>query len=410
MIKKTQYLDPKSHNSQPGGQTEFVIPVKAFREARLIDFGVQTYTSANSCGYAYNAGALSLIDTITVYSGSTEVAQCRGVAYLGAETQIMDSGAQNFSVGTSLYGSSLRYVPDVTIDGGLTAPALGSASFTYLDLKRILPFFLGLDLDGYSAMSKAVKAGKRRRVRELIAQSNVIPGDKLNLRIVIQYTTLPPDQLFVNALSTDTYTLSRPILVVDEILGAAPTDKFQMVYDTFDIENVTIPGAAAGNTTSTPSLRLQGADGYYLKDISLISARYPGNTLNTNFKGFASTAQKDEVMNLLVNSELIVPIDIDTPARKQMYLNYSNPSALCPILSNIFDHGGVPSLYTGTAETQTKQFSYVTLDVERKVFQMALQYSRLAYDTYQAEPINMVALYRIQNVLSYQNGSVAVSK
>lgn len=407
MMKRTQYVDPKSHNGVLGGITAFDVPKSELRNFRLIDFGVASYSGGADRQYAYNVGAMSLIDTITVFDGSVELAQVRGVAYLGAKRQGDDSGAQNYSVGSTLYGSQLRYDPAVTISADIASPALGQAvsNLVQIDLGKILPFFYGLDLDAYKQMSKAVKSGRRKRVRELIKKANVIPARQMDLRIVIQYTSLTPSQLFVNGVDTDTVSFSRPILVVDEIVGAPRQTDFEIVYDVYDVENVTLPAVVALSTSATPNLRLQGADGSYLKEVALINAQYPGSTVNANFKGFSSTAQKDEALNLIVNSELLLPVDCDSPARKQMFLNYSSPRAMCPILTNLYGHSGTGSLYAGEGATNLKTMSYVSLDIEKKVSSLYLQYSRAGFVAGAGvESINFIALYTIQKVLQHKSG------
>jgi hypothetical protein len=411
MLKKTLYQDPQSHNGVLGGLTVFHVPKAELRNFRLIDFGVATYSSGGR-QYAYNVGAMSIVDTITVFDGSVELAQVRGVGYLGAKRQGDDSGAQNYSVGSALYGSQLVYDPAVTISSRDSAsPALGGAvsNLVQIDLGKILPFFYGLDLDAYGKMSRAVKGGKRRQVRELIKQANVIPARDMDLRIVIQYTSLLPSQLFVNGVDTDVVTFQRPILVVDEIIGAPRQTDFQIVYDVYDIENVTLPAVAATVTAATPNLRLQGADGSYLKEVTLINAQYPGSTLNPNFKGFSSTAQNEETINLIVNSELLLPVDCDSPARKQMFMNYNSPRAICPILTNLYGHGGTAGLYSGQGTVNLQTMSYISLDIERKISSLFLQYSRRGFVAGAGvESINLIALYTIQKVLQHKMGRSVV--
>jgi hypothetical protein len=283
------------------------------------------------------------------------------------------------------------------------------SNLVQIDLGKILPFFYGLDLDSYGKMSRAVKGGKRRQVRDIIKQANVIPARDMNLRIEIQYTSLLPSQLFVNGVDTDVVTISRPILVCDEIVGAPRQTDFQIVYDVYDVESVTLPAAIAQQTSSTPNLRLQGADGSYLKEVTLINAQYPGSTLNANFKGFSSTAQIAESINLIVNSELLLPVDCDTPARKQMFLNYNSPRAICPILTNLYGHAGTATLYAGEAATNLKTMSYITLDIERKISSLFLQYSRNGFvGGAGLESINFIALYTVQKVLQHKSGRSTV--
>ena len=411
MLKKTLYQDPQSHNGVLGGLTVFHVPKTELRNFRLIDFGVATYTGGANRQYAYSAGAMSLIDTITVFDGSVELAQVRGVGYLGAKRQQDDSGAQNFSVGSTLYGSQLVYDPAVTISARVNSVNLGqgTSALVQIDLGKILPIFYGLDLDAYGKMSRAVKGGKRKQVRELIKQANVIPARDMDLRIVIQYTSLTASQLFKNGVDTDQVTFQRPILVVDEIVGAPRQTDFQIVYDVYDVENVTLPAVAATVTASTPNLRLQGADGSYLKEVSLINAQYPGSTLNANFKGFSSTAQNEETINLIVNSELLLPVDCDTPARKQMFFNYNSPRAILPILTNLYGHGGTTDLYSGNGTTNLQTMSYISLDVEKKISSLFLQYSRKGFVAGAGiESINLIAMYTIQKVLQHKMGRSVV--
>lgn len=415
MMKTTVYVEASTHNND---YTEFMIPRYACQNFRLIDFGIKTYTAnggGDPRGYAGNTGALSLIDTITIYSGTQVVCQTRGVGYLSGLKQLSDGANSNFSIGSSLYQNLLSYEANDTIQIKNETATLASNNLTYIDLYKIVPFFLGLDLEGYKSMHKAVKKGDNKKIKELIRTSNLIRCDKLPLRVVIEYTKTTPDVLFRNGNVADTFVLNRPVLVIDKITGAKLDDKFQVVYDTYNVESVMFDGAAANTDVPMKQVKLYGCDGKYLKEVSFINSGLNDPNYNAVFKMYGSVAMNKEVMNLLVNSNKVVPMEIDSPARKQMYLNYSKPNFMCPILSNVFGHGATQANQLYGANTSegykvSNQYSYLTLSVDERINQMALQYQRKAFSGgAQIRQIQMICLYTTQQTLSYQDGNLIVA-
>jgi hypothetical protein len=413
MLKQTQYVEASTHSNQ---FTEFMIPNVPARNFRLISFGISSYQGGNDRRYAESTGSLSLIDNITVYSGSTVVCQTRNANYLSSFKELCDGGNANYSVGSTLYQNSLNYEPNTTIQVNQTSNPLGQAlsNLTQIDLYKLVPFFLALDLEGYKTMAKAVKKGDKRKIKDLIRSSNVIRCDKLQLRLVIEYTKMTPDVLFKNGNSADTYIINRPVLVMDRIMGEQLENNFQMVYDNYDSESFRLEGAVA-NTDVQSQVRLYGCDGKYLKEVTLINAGNPDPTRNTNFKQFGSIAMNKEVINLLVNSNKLIPTEIDSPARKQMFLNASKPAFMTPILSNLYDHGGIQNnqLYganTTDAFINTKQFSYLSLNVNERINQLSLQYNRRTYNAgAQIQAMNMLCFYTTQRTLVYKDGNLTVS-
>ena len=416
MLKQTQYVEASTHSNS---FTEFMLPMVPARNFRLISFGVSSYSGGNDRRYAHSTGSLCLIDTITVYSGSTVVSQTRGSNYLSAFKELCDGGNANYSVGSTLYQNSLNYEPNTTIQVNELSNPLGQAvsNLTQIDLYKLVPFFLGLDLEGYKQMAKAVKKGDKKKVKEMIRSSNVIRCDKLQLRVVIEYTKMSADMLFKNGLTTDTFNINKPVLVMDRIMGDKLDNNFEMVYDNYDLESFSLP-LVQPQTDSDTQARLYGCDGKYLKEVTLITSSNLDNAnRNANFKLFGSSAQYKEVVNLLVNSEKLIPTEIDTPARKQLFLNYSKPAFMAPILSNQVSHGGTVNnaLYganTTNAYVNNTQFSYLTLNVNQRINQLSLQYRRRGYNTgntAQVFPIQMLCFYTTQRTLVYKDGQLTVS-
>ena len=415
MIKQTQYIEATSHSNN---RTEFTVPKYMCNNFRLIDFGVKTYTPATDRQYPYGCGALCLIDTITVYDGSTIISQSRGVNQFSAFREQCDGASANYSIGSSLYNNSLNYEPNQTIQINQTAPTLGAGkeNLTYVDLWKIVPFFLGLDLEAYNQMRQAVKKGNKKQIKKLVKSANVIPCDKLNLRIVIEYSQLSADLLFHNGQESDTYDINRPILCVDKISGAPSSNDFQIVYDNYDLEIIKLNGFDAnpgeGTELAEQQLRLYACDGKFLKDITLV------NSAISAYEGassFFSGSQFKESMNIIVNSEKLIPYDLNTPARKQMYLNYSKSNFMTPILSNVYGHGATEDnkLYGGpndNASLMTKLNSYLTLTVDQRINQLVLQYQRSTYtNDFQFEPIMMNCFYTTQRTLNYKNGQMVIA-
>ena len=412
MLKKTLYTNPVVNNNILGGRVEFDMPRGKIRNPRLISFGVATYTGGVNRQYNYLNGSPSIISRISALRGGLEIASVRGMGWVASSREIADSGTQNFSVGGSLYGSSLQYVPDTQITFPYSSAPLGQAqsNSTYIDLAKFLPFFYGLDLDTYGELAKAVKSGNRKRAKSLIGSANVFPTDLMPIRIVIEYTTLTPNKLFVNALDTDTVSFSTPILVCDEIMGLESKSDFQIVYDNYSIESVTLPGNSTLGTALSTEVRLLGAIGSYVREISLINGAYLSGTLNDFFRAFGSSAQYKESINMIVNSRQFLPLNCDTPAKKQMYLNYSSPNAMCPLLGNVSDHGAFDTAQLYAVEESLKQWSFVTFNIDQPLTSLTLQYARTTSgSTIGLQDINMIVMYTVQKILTFKNGSAVVS-
>jgi hypothetical protein len=414
MLKQSVYVEPSSHSNQ---YTEFIVPAYPARNFRMIAFGINSYTGGNDRHYSHSCGALSLIDTITVYSGSTVVSQTRGANYLSAFKEMSEGGVNNISIGSTVYQNSLNYALNATINVNKVSDHFNTAGIIntgMVELYKLCPFFLGLDVEGYSAMAKAVKKNDNRKKKQLIKSSNVIRCDKLNLRIVIQYTSLSPDLLFVNGVATDTYVINRPVLVMDKIMGAELKDNFQIVYDNHDLESFTIKGAVADTDMPMEQIKLYGANDKFVHNVILINS---GETSHNYFKMFRSVAMNKEEINLVVNGELLLNFNMDSPARKQMFLNYSKPQFMCPMLSNLYGHAAAennqlygPDNGTTIASENFSEFSYLSLDIGQKISQLALQYKRRTYrNGTQTNNFNMLCFYTTQRVLSYSNGVLNVS-
>jgi hypothetical protein len=290
---------------------------------------------------------------------------------------------------------------------------LGAKNPTYLDLWRLLPFLMGLDVEKFSELQKSIKNKDRKKVREILKTSNVIHSDKLNLRLVIEYSTKSPSQLFVNGNNADTYNILKPVLCVDQVM-AETSNSFQVVYDNWDNEVINITPALVGVDKKEDRL-LYGCIGKYLSDVWIENCATSSN-LNPAFLDNGSYGLLNEMVNLVVNEKQIIPNNqCNTSARKQMYLNYTSPNMMCPLLSNVYGHGATQNniLYganTTIAYQGVGKYSYLKLSVEKVVESLRLYLDFKAFDagvTLGAFNVNL--FYRTKKTLSFNNGQVLVS-
>jgi hypothetical protein len=379
VLKQTQYISASSHSND---RTEFVIPQNFIgKNFRLIDFGLESYSQAGRY-YAYSTGSLCVIDRLTLYSGSEIINSCRLTPHLAAKQQLAQMGSTNYSIGSVIYQNSLGYNIGSATDSRYSqdvSPQLSdvnNSNLTWVDLGKYLPFLLGLDVDGYSKLGQALRKGKRRQAREIISKSNVIRCDLLNLRLEIEYQT-QPQNVFVNGVSTDTFVIRRPTLCIDKLIGLPNlSDNFSVMYDNFDAELAPIT-----SSTDLQQIRLTGCDGRFLKEVTMSNVPLlngGGHFYPETFKQFGSLGQLNERVNMIVNSEKLLPQDCDSTARKQMYLDYNNPKFMCPLFSNLYDHSG-RALYTADSIRNMGEFSYLSLDVGQRIVNLYLQYQRDLY-------------------------------
>ena len=192
-------------------------------------------------------GAVSLMDTISLYNDTELINQCRNCDKVMEFSELSEGAMMSYSKTQNLIQNQMNLDADLFIEvkPSNINPELGVKNPTYIDLWRFLPFLMGLDLDKFSELQKAIKNKDRKKVKQILKTSNVIHANKLNLRLVIEYSTKSPSQLFVGADDSDSYNIIKPVLVCDEV-NEPVSNSFQVVYDNWDNEMVTIVGGVAG--------------------------------------------------------------------------------------------------------------------------------------------------------------------
>lgn len=411
-MKKTLYVQPSVHNNQ---YTEFQIPRNQLQNFRLIDLGVQDYV-ANGGGdprkYNFISGAVSIIDTVSLYNDTELINQCRNCDKVMEFSSLSEGAMMNYSKTQGLIKNQTNLDADdiIEIQPANLTTALGAKNPTYLDLWRLLPFLMGLDIDKFNDLKESIKNKNRKKVKQILKTSNVIYADKLNLRLVIEYSTKSPSNLFENGNDADTYNIIKPVLVCDQVMDVS-SNSFQVVYDNWDNEVVTLSQSALGTDKKEDRI-LYGTIGRYVSDVWILNA--PASSAGT---GSGSYGLYNEMVNLVVNEVQIVPNNqCNTPARKQMFLNYTSPNSMTPLLSNVYGHGATNNneLY-GANTTPAYGFvgliSYVNLSVEKVVESMRLYLDFKAWGTKDVTlgGLNVNLFYRCKRTLSYNNGQTLVS-
>jgi len=414
-MKKTLYVQPAVHNNQ---YTEIMVPKYKLQNFRLIDLGVQNYVAnggGNPRKYNDLTGAVSLIDTVSLFNDTTLINQCRNCDKLMEFSQLSEGAMMNYSKTSSLNQSQLNIDADdvIQVKTENLNNALGAKNPTYLDLWRLIPFLLGLDVEKFSLLQKSLKNKDRKQVRQILKTSNVIHADKLNLRLVIEYSTKSPSQLFVNGNDSDTYNILKPVLCVDQVM-AETSNSFQVVYDNWDNETINITPVASGTDKKEDRI-LYGCIGKYLSDVWIENCATSSN-LSSRFLANGSYGLLNEMVNLVVNEKQIIPNNqCNTPARKQMYLNYTSPNMMCPVLCNVFGHGGTANneLYsanTTPAYQNVGKHSYLNLSVEKVVESLRLYLDFKATGAgVLLGAFNVNLFYRTKRTLSYNNGQILIS-
>jgi hypothetical protein len=195
---------------------------------------------------------------------------------------------------------------------------------------------------------------------------------------------------------------------------AETSNSFQVVYDNWDNETINITPVASGTDKKEDRI-LYGCIGKYLSDVWVENCATSSN-LSSRFLANGSYGLLNEMVNLVVNEKQIIPNNqCNTPARKQMYLNYTSPNMMCPVLCNVFGHGGTANneLYsanTTPAYQNVGKHSYLNLSVEKVVESLRLYLDFKATGAgVLLGAFNVNLFYRTKRTLSYNNGQILIS-
>lgn len=411
----TQYIEAKSHSND---FTEFEFPKYCMKNIRLLSLGVNSYVqspaSSNLVQYPYNSGSSCLIDTITLYSGTQIINQVRNVQQLMAFFNLNEDSSTNYSLNSNLTKNSLSYDCNGTIDIEYSSPDLGSSlSYSYLDLWKLLPFCLGLEADAYSQLSNAVKTKNKRKITNLINAASPIRSDVLNLRLVIEYSKLNGQQLFVNGQVGDSWGINRPVLCVDKVKPDNSTS-FNVIYDNYELEQVTSEGVVI-NTDKELDLPLYGCEGKFVKELFVMNCKLTNQQTPYSVNAGSVGLYKENI-NFVCNGVQVCPNNnINTTARKQMMLSYSHPTQMLPPMASSFAHGcNDPNNLFGLAGSASRALqsymSYTSFELNKKIDSLRLLLSfRGGPTTTQLGNMNICIYYQVNRVLTYSNGNVILS-
>lgn len=381
--KKTNYKTPSSQNSQI---IAWSVPKERViaKDFKIVNFGLKSYSGGAPAYYPAFCGVTCLIDTITVYDGAQQVAQLRQVPQKVAEIMLSNPADWNYSLYSTQYQTGLAYdlsndVPPssapvyfqtIGLGGDILALGTGAAQ-SCIELGSLLPYFYGLDSESYDRYTRARNRRDMRELRRIVRRSTGIPIGHMDLRIEIQLSQLDNTLLFVGGQSGADKQYEIPQLVYDSY-EAPDMPEFAIVYDNYDYEGFSTAAKSVGDR-ETIDRPLNSSIGNYCKEITMINAPQVQDISNTRTLSYCSVGLKDEMDNLIINDLLVVPKNVcNTPARKQMYLNYTRPLFTTPVGGSVYSHmlSTTPNGLFGPTATAANPaallqrcFSYVTFGV-----------------------------------------------
>lgn len=436
-MKRTEYQQPSSHSN---AFTEFILTGCEAKNLKISQFGMSSYT-ANGGGnryFPYLAGGSCIIDTITAYNyeDGSIIDQLRNVPSFIAYRTLMNRPDYLYSSAATQLQGALNYdlMNDVAptnpptafqLTRGSDQPSIvsGNALIT-LDLGDLIHYFLGLDQDSYTQYRAALKDRNHRRVKQIKQASNGVRCDLVPIRIRIMYSTKPANMLFVGGNQADTYVINPPVLVYDRLDVTDPSKNMTVVYDRYeqDVFSTSIDAAKGLGSKLTDDKALYGAVGKLCTELVLINAPQSQDVSNQTSLSFSSTGLWNENIQMIVNGLPIIPANkLDTPARKQLYLNYSKPNFTTPLLGSLYWHqadilgnGLFGNVGNTTAWYLQRSYSYLALDIGARINTLRLIRS---YDKFQTNAIstpsqlgqlNTTIYYRNRYILSHKDGETLI--
>lgn len=412
MSKVTQYLEANSHSNQ---YTEFNVkgPVRNFR---LLNFGLANYTSSGTQAVflPLNAGLGCIIDTISIYANNTLVSQCRNVGNIQAMLNLSQTGSQASALNQTKNNLDFDLTAEnIRIDPG-DANAYGEVisrtqeTTGLINLNLLCPFLLGLSTESHDKLKKLAKNKRRspQKLKEIIESGNIFNCD---LRILIQYTSMPPTEVFPASLITDTYNIARPVLVVDSYPNM-PQNKqpVQIVYNEYITDVVNTLRGVSRNEELKNDFVLYSCQNKFIENLYIISNQQ--SKPNALVCSFQSKAQIAETIDLRLDSNQLVPMTTDSCARKAYALSTVKPNFLSAMgMNSSFSY---LDMYVNAGFDFVSVASYFALSINQ-VCQKELQirYTRKTSEPDSYPPLQLNVIYQTKrSCLINPDGSVILGE
>jgi hypothetical protein len=395
----TKQIEPRYHTNY---KTEFRLDDRVYlSKLRLINVGASV-SGGSGVTYPFNSGVAEIIENMYLYTGNELIAYLREVPQYAAYKFAQRDNAHQKGVlaRTALTQMGIKVEEEVLSN-------LWSE-------QRVLA-------DTWSQNSRNAVTSTNLghlRLNDFLEFLNALPYLPRipNLRLVIEWGDLTQTNKLKYTTVPTSYTIQRPLLVVDEIIDeqilAGIKSDFQVSYLNVEVDRQRISKPANATSIIRTRYSPKTFDQKYLKD--LVVALVPDTDAYVQKSGLCrnvAVAQLNERFTFTVNGSQFLEADgIDSPAVRMMF-NKISRGALARSLDhyNYARDGQELSLGTGDLYHQITRQAYLTVGVEDQISDFDINHefqARGTEDQYQWVATDMFLFGRINRMLQVQNGRV----
>ncbi|MDF1853369.1 MAG: hypothetical protein P1U85_21205 [Verrucomicrobiales bacterium] len=375
---KTHQYDPLYFNQQ---RCEFRLdPNKVYlSNMRLADIGCTVVYPAGATAnaeYPYNVGGYVLIQRISLLNDNVEIAELNNVADWMGFSNLQRSNANAYNITRSLNKSKLGFdlddkngttyernihIKDITENQNYITSDGDTTPRGWLDIKTVLPF---------------LQASKVLNTKEM-----------RNLRLVIEFSSMPLGDMFVGTTPTSKSIL-RPSLIVDELIeiqGKLPNGPIN--YINYDSERVVV-NSMGSNTTQDVNQRLRGFDNKTINRLLFINK--DNNNNSKYMKKFYSSGMFQEQFQFILDGQKFLPYQgINSEAKKNEMCSSAWGGHINPYGCHTYTLDGISNTLKEGNDLGNK-FSYGGINIQKEVDELQLEYERRAYTEIPTQVSNVI--------------------
>ena len=274
-------------------RTEFRLENKVYLNTfRLAN--LQTKPDVSDVAYVPLGGVTSAIQNIVLFSGNTPIDESRNSHEMLAFSELRNSNAVNLDIAHENTGTKWGFQV-----GPRNANDIPTIVFTD-DSPSVKP-------DSSAVLSSAGTLNLQK-VLPYLSADDIVPGSLIpNLRLVIEWRTNEPNNVFSGASGGVNYEVQEPQLFVDEVVDPSILSKvnsqssISIPYFSWEQDRVRIPLAVI-NTIQSANLRINGFNNKSVRRMLMVNIPEDVGTSDAVLmKNDASVAMHEEVFNFRLN-------------------------------------------------------------------------------------------------------------
>lgn len=361
--------------------------------------------------YQSLVGVGGLFKTITLYSGDVEIEQARNVHEWLAFQQLRSANPVALDLQHQLNGT--RW-------GGWVVGARNGSGVETVNYGDNEPNVKPDD-------TAAITAGGTVNLSSIfgfLKQDEVLPAIP-NLRIVVEWRTGEPANVFAGISAALTYEMQEPVMFVDAVKSPALLKKvaekssYSLPYfvNEFDVLRVNASGAIAVGANPEESLPVSAFRGKSVRRLMMVNVpETVGNIAASVLKKDASIAMRAERINLRINGRNYFALNaIDSQNKKLSVLASAWGSMNVPSGCQFWDLTGFSTSYMdgSNIEHLRGKLSYFGCFLGQRISEMEVVFQRTGYGATVADvrraPFNLNVWGEVAKSLRVSGGNVVVS-